>query len=70
MNLTNNWISTKDVCQKIGISRKHLYSLRDDKIFKQGIHYRDIRRKHAMRATYQWHLENIEKTLNTDAKKR
>ena len=62
--LSQDWISTSDAATLLGISRGHLLKLKADGTFKRGKHFRDIRRTNAARATYKWHLPNIEKTLN------
>jgi hypothetical protein len=62
--LSKDWISTSDAASELGISRNHLLNLKTDGTFKRGKHFRDVRRTNAARATYKWHLPNINKTLN------
>ena len=63
------WVSTKEVLDTLGISKTHLYQLRKEQ-FKHGIHYRDLRSKNAMRATYKWNVNQIEQLLNSPAEQR
>lgn len=63
------WVSTREVLAVVGFSRQHLYNLKNDYL-KEGIHYRNISRKNAIKPRFQWHLKNIEKFLATEAKKR
>ncbi len=62
--LSQHWISTSDAASELGISRNHLLNLKTDGTFKRGKHFRDIRRTNAARATYKWHLPNLQKTLD------
>lgn len=65
-----DWVKTPEVCKLLGISVKHLYRLRDEKLLKQGTHWRNIARPMAARATYQWHVKRIEKVLAESAEER
>ncbi|MEG4290599.1 hypothetical protein Q5692_18990 [Microcoleus sp. C2C3] len=62
--LSKDWISTSDAARELGISRSHLFNLKTDGTFKRGKHFRDVRRTNAARATYKWHLPNLQKTLD------
>lgn len=62
--LSTDWVSTSDAASELGISRNHLFNLKNDGTFKKGKHFRDVRRTHAARATYKWHLPNLQKTLD------
>jgi len=62
--LSPDWISTSDAASLLGISRGHLLNLKTNGTFKRGKHFRDVRRTNAARATYKWHLPNMERTLN------
>lgn len=62
--LSKNWISTSDAASELGISRNHLLNMKIDGTFKQGKHFRDIRRTNAMRATYKWNLPALQKILD------
>jgi hypothetical protein len=62
--LSQNWISTSEAANELGISRNHLFNLKTDGTFKHGKHFRDVRRTDAARATYKWHLPNLQKTLD------
>jgi len=62
--LSQDWISTSDAASLLGISRGHLLNLKTDGTFKRGKHFRDVRRANAARATYKWHLPNLQKTLD------
>ncbi len=64
------WISTSDAVNELGISRNHLFNLKADGTLKQGKHFRDIRRKNSMRATYKWNLPALQKFLNLGAEFR
>ncbi|MEG4427088.1 MULTISPECIES: hypothetical protein [unclassified Microcoleus] len=62
--LSNSWVSTTAAISKLGISKRHLWNLKNDGTFKVNTHFRDVRRTNAMRATYKWNLAALEKTLN------
>lgn len=62
--LSKDWISTSDAANELGISRNHLLNLKTDGTFKQGKHFRDIRRTNSMRATYKWNLPALQKILD------
>jgi len=62
--LSKDWISTSKAASELGISRGHLFNLKTDGTFKLGKHFRDVRRTNAARATYKWHLPNLQKTLD------
>lgn len=63
------WVSTQEAVKALGVSKTYLYQLRKDSL-KQGIHYRDIRSKNSLRATYKWNIKKIETLLNLGAEKR
>lgn len=58
-----SWLTTQAVLSALGISRSHLYRLRDDGLLKQGHHWRNISPK-AGRPCYRWNLRKIEAVLN------
>ena len=62
--LSTDWVSTSIAISELGISRGHLFNLKNDGTFRSGKHFRDIRRTDGMRATYKWHLPTLQKTLN------
>lgn len=62
--LSTAWVSTSDAASELGISRNHLLNMKVDGTFKQGKHFRDIRRTNAMRATYKWNLPALQKILD------
>jgi hypothetical protein len=62
--LSQDWISTADAANQLGISRSHLLNMKINGTFKQGKHFRDIRRTNAMRATYKWNLPALQKILD------
>lgn len=70
MRKNNNWQSTTAAAQSLGISPRHLKNLKNGGAFKLGKHYRDIRGIGANRATYQWHVTNIEKLFNVEVRKK
>jgi ACT domain-containing protein len=68
--LKPKWVSTTVAVKELGISRKHLYKLKNDGMFKVSKHWIDIRRTLSARATYRWNLERCLKTLETPPEKR
>lgn len=68
--LSNEWVSTSSATIQLGISRGHLFHLKDDGTFKLGKHFRDVRRTNGLRATYKWHLPKCAETLNLHPGKR
>jgi hypothetical protein len=68
--LSKDWVSTSYATSELGISRGHLFNLKIDGTLKIGKHFRDIRRKNSMRATYKWNLPALQKTLNLGAEFR
>lgn len=68
--LSPEWVDTATAIASLGICRDHLIHLKDDGILKQNIHWRDIRRKDAYRATYRWHLERCNQVLDIPPEKR
>ncbi|WP_293341107.1 hypothetical protein [Microcoleus sp. CAWBG58] len=62
--LSADWVSTSVAISELGISRGHLFNLKNDGTFKVGKDFRDVRRSSGMRATYKWHLPNLQKTLS------
>jgi hypothetical protein len=59
----SDWVTTAAACQRLGISDKHLWKLRDEGLLKRGTHWRNIARPQAARPTYRWHLKNCEQAL-------
>lgn len=66
--MVSPWKSTKDALKILGIHHNHLYNLRTE--LTRGKHWRNIKSQNARRSTYQWHVSNIEKYLQTPAEKR
>ncbi|MEG3838910.1 hypothetical protein [Microcoleus sp. herbarium14] len=62
--LSSDWVSTSTAAHELGVSRGHLLHLKSDGTFKQGKHFRDIRRTNSMRATYKWNLPALQKILD------
>ncbi|MEG4579340.1 hypothetical protein QUA71_06855 [Microcoleus sp. MON1_C5] len=62
--LSSYWVSTSDAAQELGISRGHLLHLKTDGTFKQGKHFRDVRRTNTNRATYKWNLPALQIILD------
>jgi hypothetical protein len=60
----SDWLTTAEICERLGISRNHLCSLRDEGLLKHKIHWRDMRGSNAKRATYRWHLAKCEKAID------
>ncbi|MDX2240174.1 MAG: hypothetical protein NW224_05780 [Leptolyngbyaceae cyanobacterium bins.302] len=65
-----DWMSSGVVCQKLGISTKHLARLREEGLLKEGKHWRNIGRPQAARPTYRYHLKLVEKALEIPAELR
>lgn len=61
--LGSDWKPTPAVLSALGLSRFHLYRLRDDGVLKQGEHWRNISPT-AGRPCYRWNLSKIEAVLN------
>lgn len=59
----SDWVTTAIACEKLGISIKHIWRLRDEGLLKQGQHWRNIARPQAARPTYRWHLKRCEEAL-------
>ncbi|MEG4446018.1 hypothetical protein QUB47_29665 [Microcoleus sp. AT9_B5] len=59
------WASTTNAIAALGISRNHLFNLKEDGTFKHGEHWRNIQRTNAARASYRWHLPSLHKILST-----
>ena len=60
-NLASDWITTRELCLKLNISRDTVQRLRDQKIFQNGKHWIDINPYSAPR--YRYHLENCKTRL-------
>jgi len=56
------WFSAIETAQKLGITPKHLSTLRAE--LTKGVHYRNIAKRNAQRPTYRYNLEAIELWLN------
>lgn len=63
-HLSSCWVDTRSAALALGISTRHLTNLRLDGLLKLGDHWRDIRRPHAMRPTYRWHLKRCQEKLD------
>jgi hypothetical protein len=59
----SDWVPSGVVRQKLGISDKHLWRLRDEGLLKQGTHWKNIARPQAARPTYRWHLTRCEEAI-------
>lgn len=68
--MATNWLSTKDAVKALDLPRHRLLRLRQDGLFQLGKHYRVISYRNAKRPTYQWHINNCLKALNTPLEKR
>ncbi len=68
--LSSDWVSTSEAAYTLGVCRGHLLHLKTDGTFKQGKHFRDIRRTNAMRATYKWNLPALQKILDKGPESR
>jgi hypothetical protein len=68
--LSSDWLSTTEIANLLGISRNHLLNLKADGTLKIGKHFRDIRRRNSMRATYKWNLPALQKVLDLGAEFR
>jgi len=68
--MATNWMNTTQASQALDITPRQLRQLRKDGFFKIGQHYRIISRSQAARPTYQWHVNNCLKALNTPLEKR
>ncbi len=56
------WVSTRVICQVIGISRATLYRNLQQGVFRMGIECRRINPL-AIKGQVQWHVPNIEERL-------
>lgn len=63
-------LDTTTTAQKLGFSVRHLHRLIEDGTFKNGVHFVDVRRKNAMRATYRWNLEKCKEALSVPVMRR
>lgn len=63
MSRTSDWVPTREVCEQLSFSVKHLWRLRDEGLFKENIHWRNVSRPQAARPTYRWHLKRCEEAL-------
>jgi predicted ArsR family transcriptional regulator len=70
MMVKADWVSSGAVCQKLGISVKHLTRLREEGLLKEGRHWRNIARPQAARPTYRYHCKLVEKALEIPAELR
>lgn len=61
----NHWLSTSAAEAHLNISRKSLYKKKDLDRLRLGVHYR-VLDPHADRLTYQWNVQAIEKTMETE----
>ncbi len=59
----SDWVTTRVLLNRIAISERHLWRLRDEGLLKQGQHWRNIARPQAARPTYRWHLKRCEQAL-------
>ncbi|MBL1177841.1 hypothetical protein [Pantanalinema sp. GBBB05] len=66
----SDWLTTRVVCENLGISDKHLWKLREEGLLKEGKHWRNIARPQAARPTYRWNLTAIEQALEIPAEFR
>ena len=70
MSRTSDWVPTREVCQQLGFSIKHLWRLRDEGLLKANLHWRNISRPQAARPTYRWQLKRCEEALEIPSKVR
>jgi Zn-finger domain-containing protein len=67
-NNESSWVATPEILEFLGVSRWHLYNIRDS-FLKRGKHYKNINKKDIKKGTtgrkaiYRWHLPRIEKLL-------
>ncbi|MBD2465760.1 DNA-binding protein [Oscillatoria sp. FACHB-1407] len=66
----SDWVTTGVICQQLGISDKHLWRLRDEKLLRKNHHWKNIARPQAARPTYRWHLKRCEQALEIDPELR
>lgn len=57
------WVPTSVILAELGISKAHLYRLRDE-LFVPNRHYKNIGLPSSMRPTYRWHRNKIAYALN------
>ena len=56
------WVPTSIILVELGISKAHLYRLRDE-LFVLNHHYKNIGLPSSMRPTYRWHKGKIAHAL-------
>jgi hypothetical protein len=61
--LDQNWISTAQMAEALGVCTKTLYRLRDSGCLKPGKHYLIVSPSFAVRPTYRWHQERCEAAM-------
>lgn len=66
----SDWVTTRELLQKVCISERHLWRLRNEGLLKQGKHWRNIARPQAARPTYRWHLKHCEQALENPPEMR
>lgn len=52
----SDWVSTKELCQSLNCSERHLFNLRAYGVFKPKLHWR-VKNPRAARLTYQYHKQ-------------
>jgi hypothetical protein len=57
--IVSEWVTAKEIADNFGFSVKHLNKLRASKTLCQGLHYKVISSKKAMRATYRYNIRTI-----------
>ena len=58
----HSWVSTTVMMTLLGVSREHLYRLRDRNRFIKGTHYY-VLDEDAYRPTYRWHKTRVAETM-------
>ena len=68
--MTDQYLTTKQLCDRLHISRSTLYRMRVAKTLKSGDHFIDIRPAGAKRACIRWKAQSVERTLAIPARSR
>lgn len=66
--ISPEWVTTPRAAAALSVSPDWLYSMVEH--WKQGYHYRDLRKPTSTRANYRWHLKRIEEWGDKDASRR
>jgi hypothetical protein len=68
--MTDQYLTTKQLCDRLNISRSTLYRMRVAQTLAAGTHFLDIRPAGAKRACIRWKVQSVERTLATPARNR